>query len=351
MAPKCSSAEGGDIFFTELWTSDASIIDGSHTWYSDGGVSSYNSVLYIEQTIKIPKDIGAFRLSMDTSESQPLGRIDGIYSQTSDITDTSKLSLEAALAELPNVGKVHVTQTNEDSESIMYFIVTFRDVFGEYPLLVASNPNVEISLTDGRESATEVQTLTLSVDKPFVFEVQSVYISSSVPSFYLSFKQAGKTNSMPCNFGSVAGAQEAVTSLEAELNSLPSVKVRVDNAVSGTGQEYNPWKFRITFLEPVGPLPLLHSDNAKIAQEVQDESTLGGSVVLSYEGEYTDNIRFDASAKDIKDKLEMLSSIDEVNVRKYDMYTGYQWVVSFTGHAGNLPLVVSHNNVFEIQSI
>ncbi len=37
---------GDDFFFTELWTSHALIIDGSHTWYSDGGISSYNPVLY-----------------------------------------------------------------------------------------------------------------------------------------------------------------------------------------------------------------------------------------------------------------------------------------------------------------
>ncbi|KAL3774885.1 hypothetical protein ACHAW5_007303 [Stephanodiscus triporus] len=343
--------EGGDIFFTELWSSDVSIIDGSHTWYSDGGVCSYNPVLYIEQVIAIPKGIGTFHLSMDTSETKPLGRIDGAYYQTSDITDVSKVALEVALSELPNVGKVHVTQTNEDHESIMYFTVTFRDIFGEYPLLVASDPNVLISMNNGQLSATEVQTLTLSVDKPFVYEVQSVAISVRVPSFYLSFRDAGETSSIPCNFESISDAQEAATSLEVELNSLPAIKVRVDKMVSGTGEEDNPWKFRVTFLEPVGPLPLLRSDNANIVQEVQGESTLVGSLVLSYEGDYTDDIRFDASAKDIKDKLEMLDSIEEVNVRKYDMYTGYQWVVSFTGHAGNLPLVEAHNNVFEIQSI
>jgi hypothetical protein len=84
---------------------------------------------------------------------------------------------------------------------------------------------------------------------------------------------------------------------------------------------------------------------------VQGESPLAGLVVLSYEGEYNDDIQFNASAKDIKDKLEMLNTIKEVNVRKYDKYTGYQWVVSFTGQAGNIPLLVAHNNVFEIQSI
>ena len=341
---------GDDIFFTELWTSSASVIDGSHSWYSDGGVSSYNPVLYIEQIIAIPTDIDTFHLSMDTSETQPLGRIDGTYARTQDITSVSKLALEVALAKLPNVGKVHVSQTNADHESTKFFIVTFRDVFGEYPLLAASDPSIMISLNDGHISATEVQTLTLSADKPFVYEVQSVSISSNVELFYLSYK-AGRTKTIPCNFQSISEAEDAVSSIEAELNSLPHVKVRVGTVVTGTGQEGSPWKFRITFLEPVGPLPLLTSDNAIIVQEVQGGSTLAGSVVLSYEGEYSEDIQFDASAKDIKDKLQMLSTIEEVNVRKYDMYTGYQWVVTFTGQAGNIPLLVAHSNVFEIQSI
>ena len=84
--------EGGDVFFAEWWTSDASIVDGSHTWYSDRGVSSYNSLLYIEQMIAIPKVVGTFHLSMYTSEAQPWGRIDGIFPQTRDLTDVSGIT-------------------------------------------------------------------------------------------------------------------------------------------------------------------------------------------------------------------------------------------------------------------
>lgn len=40
--------ESGDVFFTELWTSDPSTVDGSHTLHSDGGVSRYNLLLYEE---------------------------------------------------------------------------------------------------------------------------------------------------------------------------------------------------------------------------------------------------------------------------------------------------------------
>jgi len=345
--------EGGDAFFTELWTSDVSIVDGSHTWYSDGGVASYNTLLYIEQMIGISKSITLpFHLSMDTSEALPWGRIDGMYSQTSDINEISTVTLQDALAELPNVGKVQVTQTNQEHDASMnYFIVTFRDVFGEYPLLSASDPSIMISRNDGQFSATEVQTITLSVDKPFIYEVQSIAVSNDDASFDLSFKDGPSTSLISCNFASINEAQEAVSSIESELNALPNVKVSIDTAVGGSGLENVPWTYRVTFLDPVGPLPLLNSNKATITQLVQGESTLGGSIVLSYEGEYTDDIAFDASAKDVKDKLEMLSTIDEVNVRKIDKYTGYQWAVSFTGNAGNLPLMVAHDNIYEVQSI
>ena len=253
---------------------------------------------------------------MYTSEAQPWGRIDGISSHTRDLTDVSEITPQEALSELPNVGKVDVTQTNEDHDSITYFIVTFRDVFGEYPLIAASDPSITISRNGGQFSATEIQTITMSVDKPFLYEVQSISVSSGSTLFDLSFKSGPKTNSITCNFPTIVEARDAVPSLEAELNALPDLKVRVDTAVSGTGEVNDPWQFRVTFLEPVGPLPLLSSDNAVITQAVQGESTLSGSVVLSYEGEYTDDIPFDASAKDIKDKLELLNTIEEVNVRK-----------------------------------
>ena len=156
----------------------------------------------------------------------------------------------------------------------------------------------------------------MSGDKHFTYEQHSIAVLNSDTSFDLSFQGGPPTNMIACNFASNVEAQEAVATLEAELNSLPGVKVLVDTSVGGvTGLENNPWVFRVTFLEPVGPLPLLNSNKAVITQRVQGESTLQGSVVLSYEGEYTDDIAFDESAKDIKDKLEMLDTIEEVNVQ------------------------------------
>ena len=104
-----------------------------------------------------------------------------------ELTDVSVPILQQALSELSNVGKVDVSQTNEDHVTNWHFLVTFQDVFGEYLLLTASDPSIAISRNEGRFSATEIQTVTMSVDKTFIYEVQSISVLSSSASSYLFF--------------------------------------------------------------------------------------------------------------------------------------------------------------------
>ena len=346
--------EGSDIFFTELWTSDPSILDGSHIWYSDGGVGSYNRLLYEEQVVAIPNSVSSFYLAMDTSESKPKGRINGGYFKTETLffEDVTEISLQDALSDLPNVGRVDVTKEKEEHESISYYTVTFKDVYGEMPMISSSDSSITISRNGGQYSSTEVQSITISADRPFVYEAQLITIdSSSCITFTVSFMGSSETNTIPCSFADESEFTASASLLERELNALPDIKVRVDADRSFIEDGSNFSQFKVTFLEPVGSLPLMESDHAEVSQVVQGESTLSGSFVLSYEGEYTDDIPFDASAKYVKSTLESLDTIAEVDVKRMDKYTGYQWAVSFTGNAGNLPLLIAHNNVFEVQSI
>ena len=348
--------EGRDIFFSELWSSDLSVVDGSHTWYADGGVSTYNSLVYEEQIVVIPNEVGTFFISMDTSEDLPWGRIDGFYSATQDfngIDDVSEQSLEEAISQMPNVGKVDVKEILSSGIDESQFRILFKEKLGDFPLFKASDPSISISRGGGDEpsSATEIQSITISADKPFVYEVQSIEVTTIASSFDLSFMTSPITNAISCNFADLDDAKAATAIIEAEINSLSNIKVHVDPTVTGNGEANDPWKFLVTFVEPIGPLPLLQSNNAIISQVVQGESALSGSIVLSYEGEYTDDIPFDATARDVKTKLEALDTINEVDIKRADRYTGYQWNISFTGNAGNLPIIVVHDNVFEIQSI
>jgi len=50
----------------------------------------------------------------------------------------------------------------------------------------------------------------------------------------------------------------------------------------------------------------------------------------------------------MKESLEMLSSVDEVNVEKTNLHVGYQWDISFTKMIGNLPSLVAFKSIFEV---
>jgi len=69
---------GGDVFFTELWSSGTDVLDGTHTWTSDGGVASYSPVLYEIQRLYLPSNsTGGFRLKFDQTSDFP-GKVDQV---------------------------------------------------------------------------------------------------------------------------------------------------------------------------------------------------------------------------------------------------------------------------------
>lgn len=56
---------------TELWAPDAPL-DGTHVWDSDGGIATYNPVVYETQRIYLPgHSQGSFRLKYDQSPLFP----------------------------------------------------------------------------------------------------------------------------------------------------------------------------------------------------------------------------------------------------------------------------------------
>jgi len=187
---------GRDEFFTELWSSDSSVIDGSHDWYSDGDVAVYNPVRYEEQVVFVPDSFtGSFQLTMDTSPSKAKGRLGGYAATTTDLEAGESLTdllLENALSSLANIGKVVVSSSTTSADEVgdgTAYTVTFVAVLGELPLLFASDSAIIVSRDAHQVGVAEIQTITSSVDQAFVYEVQSVAVASSGPTctFSLSF--------------------------------------------------------------------------------------------------------------------------------------------------------------------
>ena len=348
---------GTDIFFSELWKSDGTVLDGSHDWYSDGGLAVYNSAHYEKQEIFVPVGVGTFHLIMDTtySSAKSTGRIGGILDMSSDLNaeNLTEALLQDALGALRNVGGVLVSSSPHVDPHGTVYTVTFVTVLGEMPLLDSSEHLVVVSRQKHQIGVAEVQTITSAADKKFIYEIQSVAIAASAVNFTLSFDQSSDTNPILCDFESIIEAQNAASILQVELEGLASkVSILVNTeSTGGDGSDADPWTFRITFLEPLGPLPLLESDKALVSRLVQGKSNMLGTMVLSYDGKYTDDISYSDSAEIIKEKLENLSTIEEVDVRKIDRRNGYQWEVTFTRAIGNLPSIIAHTQIFEIQKI
>jgi hypothetical protein len=92
---------GQDIFCLELCRSEDSIVDGSHSWYSDGGGTRYNPVLYEEQVIHIPNNTDSFVITINISPSESKGYLGG-FTMTMDMLpgDEDWKELELALCVL-----------------------------------------------------------------------------------------------------------------------------------------------------------------------------------------------------------------------------------------------------------
>merc|ERR1711871_413380 len=88
-----------------------------------------------------------------------------------------------------------------------------------------------------------------------------------------------------------------------------------------------------------------------ITESVKGVSPIDGTFTVFFEGQYTDDILFDASAADVKKALENLGTIGTVAVEREDTGNGYKWTVSFIQNMGNLRMMLADPYRYEVQRI
>ena len=175
-----SGFEGQDVFFTELWNSDASVVDGTHDWYMDGFEATYNPVVNAVQQIFIDDydSTGNFTLTLDQT-----ARTDGVSSTTSFLSaNLSAYELKIALEELDNIEAVDVSMTIQNSSKV--FLVTFTHDLGAIETMEMNAHEIAggnglLYVTTMQVGVTEVQTITTSSDEHFVYEQQTIHISGT----------------------------------------------------------------------------------------------------------------------------------------------------------------------------
>ena len=120
----------------------------------------------------------------------------------------------------------------------------------------------------------------------------------------------------------------------------------------------------VTFVSPVGDVGnLIVLDAAGVAsgtnkvesfnvvELVKGESGLGGTFSVAYEGHYSRDIAFDASAATVKTRLQEIASVDEVNVAKEVLGNSIKYTVTFTKQLGNLREMQASPYVYEEQTV
>jgi hypothetical protein len=210
-------------------------------------------------------------------------------------------------------------------------------------MLTSNNVNVVIS--EEQQGVCEIQTITVACDVNFVREVQEVQLAGG-QAVTVSF------NGQPAYSTTLSStASTAATQLEQAIESFYDSngnQVLVDVTVVNT-------TYSVRFISPVGDVPTLeieeNSVSVDVLESVKGVSPIQGTYTILFEGQYTDDLAFDASAADVKSALESLSTVNIVGVYREDMGNGFKWTVSFTQNVGNLRMMEASDYVYEIQEI
>ena len=375
-APMPYSFAGKDVFFTELWHPPTTP-GGKHTWASDGGVAQYLPIVFDVQRLAIPlAATGTFMLTMDTSDAYDEAsggwpRVGGVEATTGALdADVKTADLKAALELLPNIEGVDVAY--RDSESLApaslltpvdalesasgggYWYITFTHDLGARPLLqVAATPTGltggSAVVTHAQIGRTEVQDVVLDADVGFVSDVQELTIADD----------ATYTVTIPGASGTAdVGADAGAAALQAALESLDTVNtVAVTKHTPSTGLA----SYLVTFLDPVGDVGAIEVDDVvpsgstvSRAEVTKGVSPLMGTFVLSYDGAYTQDIDFDASAATVKARIEALATVDGdngVDVTRLILGASIEYKVTFTKQAGDLPMMQADPVRYEKQRV
>ena len=130
--------------------------------------------------------------------------------------------------------------------------------------------------------------------------------------------------------------------LKETLEDLPSI-YEVDVHRDDLGNGYRWW---VTFVSILGDLPEMVPYPYR--WEIQSVQTIGGNptplegaFTLSYGGQTSALISFDASAETMKATLEALSTVGRVDVERYASDWGQrEWLITFRALIGNLDLLL-----------
>jgi len=199
--------------------------------------------------------------------------------------------------------------------------IEFISIAGNAPILGCNTVNVDSQWT-GSVTCTSTQ-------------IQSATSTNTGGTFKLGYN--GKTSN---NIAFNADANELKTAIQNTF----AVSVNVTRNYLEPGPDY---EWLITFLLnrddeamfTVDSTNLVGTDVSAWFSEVQRGSLLGGSFKLTFGGESTALLDYNADAYDVEKELEALYYIYDVTVTKQPLSIGYRYLITFISPAGDVSMI------------
>jgi uncharacterized protein YpmB len=266
------------------------------------------------------------------------------YSADLFTASSSDSAVQTAIQALTNVDSVDVS-TYTDTSGYTVFAVTFLTNLGIVPLLISSDTS-KVTVSEATQGVSEVQMITLASDIEYVREQQQFELATSAAAVYLSY-----------NGGTAVAVTSPTTALiQAALETFNGadgspLSVTVTEGIDASTM------YTVTFTSPVGDAALLvvtspdSTTAITVVETIKGVAPSTGTFTLYYEGQYTVDIAYDASALEVKTAVESLSNLGSVEVVRADTGNGFSWSVGFAQNGGDLRLMQASPYRYEVQQI
>ncbi|CAM9130727.1 unnamed protein product, partial [Phaeothamnion confervicola] len=227
-----------------------------------------------------------------------------------------------------------------------------------------------LNVTQVQTGASEVQAVVVSSERRFVREIQSLelVVGNSTTTGVTAAGHFSVTLSGAGDGYSVQVASDAsAAAVEAALESLNGIRdVTVTKAARQNTTYYDSSTvWTVTFLDPVGDVPALTVNattltassggdgtcRVDVMEVLKGSSPLAGTFTLSYMGEFSSDVAFDASAGEFAAAVNAVTGLGGVSVTREDIGTGFRWWVTFSHTLGDLDNLVAYPRRWEVQSI
>ncbi|KAH8055104.1 hypothetical protein JL722_8529 [Aureococcus anophagefferens] len=282
--------EGEDIFYTELFEYD-----------EDG---EYNPAQYeIQKLVFDAGYSGDYTISLNQSS-----RADGVNDKTAALSSgCTAYQMKVALEALDNIEAVDVSRNGSSATGLSSTDTEFVEDTQSIHVKTSTDDDV------ARSSGPSITSSGVAEDP-----VAGCLVRQGPALLHARLGDGTVTTSLDLTSATNAEVEAA---LEA-LDGVYDVSVSDGTADSGsfTG---NAWD--VTFHSPVG--------------DVKGDSGLAGTYTVAYEGSYSADIAYEATAADVKSLLEDLATIDEAHRRVEGSYGQADWLVTFRSELGDLDLL------------